>query len=97
MLNKTSALIILGSVWFLDYLDGVAARKQNKSDELIDIACDRVSEMLIFLPYPQIFYLVMINIWLSIYKLKTKTEFPLLLAMRQVMFVLVLLFGVPCA
>ncbi len=96
VLNKTLAVMILGCVWFLDYLDGVAARMERKEgDDVVDIACDRVSEMLIFMPYPQVFWMLSLNIWLSVYKLKTKTEFPLLLAMRQCFFVLLVWFGVP--
>ena len=74
--------LILCSI-FLDYLDGVFARKIGKADEHIDMACDRISEFLISTILPQIFMvLTCINVWISILRLKLKIDKPVVLPLR---------------
>ena len=92
-ISSIYAAYILLLVLFLDYLDGVAARQRNKNDEHVDIACDRVSELVIFMVYPAILYLVVINIWLSILKLRKKITAPLMLPLRHLFLGYILIYG----
>ncbi len=79
------ALIILFSIVFLDYLDGVMARRLRKSDDHIDLACDRVSELLISYKVGTVFMLAAVaNVWLSVYKLKNK-NIPIVLPLRHLL------------
>ncbi len=84
------AIFVLMIVVFLDYLDGVMARRLRKCDEHVDLACDRVSELLIAYKLGSIFILAaVVNVWLSVYKLKNKNKnIPLIIPLRH----LILLF-----
>ncbi|HIQ50168.1 MAG TPA: hypothetical protein EYH56_03160 [Nanoarchaeota archaeon] len=89
-------LLLLFLILVLDYLDGVFARKINKKDEHIDIACDRISELAIF-SVPFLYHLlplVIFNIILSVIKLKKNIRFPIVLPLRQGVFIIFLWFFV---
>lgn len=78
--------ILLLLIVFLDYLDGVMARKIGKKDEFIDVACDRTSELIIFSSLRGwSLLIVIINIWLSIWKLKRNIHAPIILPLRHIL------------
>lgn len=54
-------LLIAVFVLLLDGLDGYMARKIGKNDEIIDDACDRASEIAMFIRSPFLLSLVVIN------------------------------------
>ncbi len=84
------ALLFLFLIVFLDYLDGVMARRLKKADDHIDLACDRVSELLISYKIGTIFMLAAVsNVWLSIYKLKNK-NMPVVLPLRHFLIIYIL-------
>ena len=66
-----SAIIFI--VLFLDSYDGFVARKHNLESRqglVTDLACDRYSELVIFIKNPILLPLVFLNIALSIMSLK---------------------------
>lgn len=82
------ALIFLLLILLLDVLDGVMARRIGKKDEEVDLACDRISELLIFLHNPLFLFLSLLNIWLSVVRMKKKI--PIVLPVRQIfLFILI--------
>jgi len=65
--------IIVFLVLFLDSLDGYIARKYNRASRnglVVDIACDRFSELVIFSFSPLLLFIVYVNILLSVMRLK---------------------------
>lgn len=78
--------ILLFVILFLDLLDGVMARRIGKKDVHIDLACDRTSELILFSSLGGWFILVVvINIWLSIYKLMKEVDAPFILPLRHML------------
>lgn len=78
--------LILGTILILDWMDGAAARKYNLASRegwIIDVFVDRISEGFIFTPalfspLGTIFFLLYIlNIFLSIFSVKTGIHFIL--------------------
>lgn len=80
------ALALLASILFLDYLDGLMARRLRKRDEHIDLSCDRISELCIFLAHPSLLPLVVLNIALSTVKLAKRLKVPLIIPLRHGLF-----------
>lgn len=88
-------VIFLSLTLFFDWLDGAVAKKfemQSRRGWLIDVFCDRLSEVIIFLPFFNLwFYLVIFNILLSIFSFSSKRH--LILPLRFA-FLLYLIFFV---
>lgn len=83
------ALALLVCALLLDWLDGMVARKYNKTSEegyLIDVASDRFSEAVVFLPFffPW-FFLFSINCLLAF--LAVKRSKHIILPLRHVFLV----------
>lgn len=86
------AAIIFG-VLFLDSYDGLVARKfklENRQGLTTDLACDRYSELIIFISHPIILPLVGLNIAFSIMNLKKGWY---ILPLRHVWMVYLILTG----
>ena len=80
-------IFLLFLILFLDYLDGVFARRLNKKDEHIDLACDRISELIIFTVYYEFLPFVVVNIWLSVLKLSKNINLPIILPLRHMLLI----------
>ncbi len=82
----TGALAI---IIILDWLDGAVARnmqkKGRKLEEVTDIGCDRISELLVFSAFPLLLPLVVINIFLSAQRLRV--NMPIVLPLRHILLV----------
>lgn len=66
-------IVIISIVLLLDLYDGLVARKFGKNGKkglVVDLACDRVSELVIFIRSPYLLFFVLINTLLSILKIK---------------------------
>jgi len=83
------ALALLACILMFDWLDGMVARKYNKTSEegyLIDVASDRLSEAVVFLPFffPW-FFLFSFNCILAL--LAVKRSKHIILPLRHVFLV----------
>ena len=84
-----AAASFLGGVLVLDWLDGLLARKHNRVTEegyLADVASDRFSEAIVFLPFffPW-FYLFCINCMLALLSVKRRKH--IILPLRHIFLV----------
>lgn len=94
-----SGIILLFSVLVLDLLDGLVARSKHMDSEhgqLVDAACDRMSELIIFSSEPVILsrfnpwiFLAVANLYLTIVHLKNFRVF--ILPLRHVFLLLKIL------
>ena len=82
-----ASIILLFILLLFDTLDGVMARRIKKSDEIIDLSCDRISELVIFSVYPLFLLLVLVNLWLSFLKLKKNLNLPMVLPLRHLLLI----------
>ena len=78
-------LILVLVIWWLDWLDGVMARRLKKLDDNIEMATDRISELMLYSPYGIMISIVLINILLSVIKLKYKPKIPFILPLKQIL------------
>lgn len=83
----------LAVIVVLDWLDGAVSRnlhrkKGRKMDELTDVGCDRVSELMVFSAFPLLLPLVAINIFLSAQKLRV--DMPIVMPLRQILLIYLL-------
>lgn len=77
----------------LDWLDGAVARNLHrkngrKLEEVTDVGCDRVSELLVFSAFPLLIPLVAINIFLSAQRLRV--DMPIVMPLRQLLLLYLL-------
>jgi len=92
-------IVLLFSILVLDSLDGLVARSKHMDSEhgqLVDVACDRMSELIIFSSEPVIFsrfnlwiFLVVVNVYLAILHLKNSRVF--ILPLRHIFLLLKIL------
>ncbi len=71
--------LVIFIVLLLDLYDGLAARKYGKESKnglIVDHACDRMSELVIFIRTPYLLFFVFANVLLSV--LKIKKGYPVL-------------------
>lgn len=94
-----SGIVLLFSVLVLDSLDGLVARSRHMDSEhgqLVDGACDRMAEFIIFSSEPVIFsrfnlwiFLAVVNVYLTILHLKDSRVF--ILPLRHIFLLLKIL------
>ena len=90
--NSLYFSILIFVVLLFDYLDGVMARRAKKRDEHIDLACDRASELVILTSFnPWLLIPVVLNVWISAYKLKKKIDMPIVLPLRVILLIYLIL------
>ncbi len=71
--NTLHQALIIFIVLLLDLYDGLVARKYGKESKnglIVDLACDRVSELVIFIRTPYLLFFVFANVLLSVLKIK---------------------------
>ena len=81
------SIILVLILWILDWLDGVMARRLKKSDDIIDLMSDRTSELILYSPHGIMLSIVILNVFLSIVKLKFKPKIPFILPLKQILLI----------
>lgn len=83
--------ILLFFVLFLDALDGFLARKRkiaSFSGLIVDASCDRLSEFIILFPFRFWIALVVVNTYITIFRLKDKNVF--IIPLRHIFLILLI-------
>ena len=81
------SIMLILILWFLDWLDGLMARRLKKSDDIIDLACDRVTEFILYSPFGIMILVVVLNTVFSVIKLKFKPNIPFIIPLKQILLV----------
>ena len=89
--DVTLSIILVIVLWLLDSIDGVMARRLKRQNDYIDLATDRVSELILFSPHITALPLVLINILFSVIKLRYKPNIPFILPMKQFLLIYLIL------